>query len=150
MKHSSALRKPMSLAVFMLPLAWAGGHGAAMRRHLRPLDRRPAGQQLVDEDSDGVDIAAGIGVTGGDLFGREIGGGAEDYARRGDLGVGDRAPVAPTACVPSEGDHSPEASAAEPSTVCPATGAAPPWVTEILRGLACSATGMVRVRTPSL
>lgn len=60
-----------------------------------------------------------------------------------------RAPVTPAAA-PSEDDHSPEVSAAEPSTVSAATGAAPPWVTEILRGLACSATGMVRVRTPSL
>ena len=51
---------------------------------------------------------------------------------------------------PSEAGHSPVVSAVSPSTVCPATGAAPPWVTEILRGLACSATGMVRVRTPSL
>lgn len=62
-----------------------------------------------------------------------------------------RGPVTPAACAaPSAGDHSPEASAVSPSTVSAATGAAPPWVTEILRGLACSATGMVRVRTPSL
>ncbi len=49
------------------------------------------GQELVSEDADCVHIAAGVGVTGADLFGRQVRRGAQNDAGGGDLGFGDRA-----------------------------------------------------------
>ena len=46
-----------------------------------------AGQQLVGEDADGVDVAGRACVAGADLFRRQVGRRAQNHAGRGDLGL---------------------------------------------------------------
>ena len=43
--------------------------------------RRCAGEQLVEQDARGVDVAAGVGRAGGDLLGRQVRDRAQDRAR---------------------------------------------------------------------
>ncbi len=61
------------------------------RQRVVALERGVAGEQLVGQHADGVDVAARTRIAGAHLLGGEIGGGAEDDARRRDLGLGHRA-----------------------------------------------------------
>ena len=48
------------------------------RHRVVAVERWPAGEHLVGHDAGGVDIGAGVGRAGGDLFGRQVGHGAQD------------------------------------------------------------------------
>ena len=87
----------------LVELCWYTCHHRARRGYIvvHPLvshrqrtvtgERGEPRQELVSEDAHRVHIAAGIGVTGADLFGRQVGRGAQNDAGGGDLGFGDRA-----------------------------------------------------------